>query len=805
MALVSQSIKNLKGGISQQPDILRYPDQGKVQINGWSSEASGLQKRPPAVLIGRLGDHSPHGVAPLVHLINRDQNEQYYVVFTGTDIKVYELNGRERIVRGDRFYIQCQRPRLDLRMITVADFTFIVNRTKVVEMNPELSNGNGSFNPKQDALINVRGGQYGRTLEVIVNNSVVAFMKLPDGSNADQSPQTDSQYIAEKLAAMMRGTEPATEPATWTPLPSGWTVDVGESYIHIKAPAGSNIDSIKTKDGYANQLISPVTHYAQSFSKLPIVAPDGYLVKITGDTSKGSDAYYVEYDAEQKVWKETLGWNQKYSIHYHTMPWTLVRAADGEFDLSFHEWGNRKTGDEDTNPEPSLVGQAINDIFFYRNRLGFLAGENVVMSRTGRYFDLFPASVANLADDDPIDVAVSHNRISVLKYAVPFSEELLLWSDQAQFVLTSQGMLSPKTVDLNMTTEFDVTDSARPFGLGRAVYFASPRASFTAINRYYAVQETSQVKSATDCSAHAPSYIPNGVFSIKGSGTENFVSVLSESAKNKVFIYKFMYDEEQLLQQSWSHWEFSSEWEVLAADSIGSTMYLMMRNGIDVILAKVAHLKYSSDFPEEPYRTYIDFKKRVWVSPDAFDVDTYETTFNVKDMFGFALRYETVLMVADDGYTVWLQPPEGGWMVNPVAKTAGDFSQQSFTIGVALPFTYTFSKFLIKKQADDGSVTTEDSGRLQLRRAWVNYENSGAFDVTVDNGSRVFKYSAIGPRLGANNMRVGESLLSDVQYRFPVQGNALLQEVTLSSNKPTPLNIIGCGWEANYSRRTSGI
>ncbi|MEE2186348.1 hypothetical protein, partial [Klebsiella pneumoniae] len=89
----------------------------------------------------------------------------------------------------------------------------------------------------------------------------------------------------------------------------------------------------------------------------------------------------------------------------------------------------------DTNPTPSIVDQSINDVFFFRNRLGFLAGENIVMSRTSKYFSLFPASVANLSDDDPIDVAVSHNRISILKYAVPFSEELLLWSDQAQFVL----------------------------------------------------------------------------------------------------------------------------------------------------------------------------------------------------------------------------------------------------------------------------------------------------------------------------------------------------------------------------------
>uniref|UniRef100_UPI001F42DCD7 phage nozzle protein n=1 Tax=Escherichia coli TaxID=562 RepID=UPI001F42DCD7 len=61
MALVSQSIKNLKGGISQQPEILWYPEQGTLQVNGWSSETEGLQKRPPMVFIKSLGDRGDLG------------------------------------------------------------------------------------------------------------------------------------------------------------------------------------------------------------------------------------------------------------------------------------------------------------------------------------------------------------------------------------------------------------------------------------------------------------------------------------------------------------------------------------------------------------------------------------------------------------------------------------------------------------------------------------------------------------------------------------------------------------------------
>ena len=52
MSLINQDIKNFVQGISQQPDTLRNPEQLDVQLNGYSSEANGLLKRPPTVFEG---------------------------------------------------------------------------------------------------------------------------------------------------------------------------------------------------------------------------------------------------------------------------------------------------------------------------------------------------------------------------------------------------------------------------------------------------------------------------------------------------------------------------------------------------------------------------------------------------------------------------------------------------------------------------------------------------------------------------------------------------------------------------------
>lgn len=793
MALISQSVKNLKGGISQQPDILRFPEQGAEQINGWSSETEGLQKRPPFIFTKTIGDAGFLGDAPLVHLINRDEVERYYVVFTGSNIRVFGLDGKEYDVTGDMTYVGTPNPRDDLRMVTVADYTFIVNRNWTVSANKTPVY---QLNPKGDCLISVRGGQYGRTFQIGFNGSVSAVHTVADGSAPDHVNHVDAQYIAEALATKLRDSLSQ----------HGWTISVGQGYIHVKSPEGSPINTVMTKDGYGNQLMNAVIHTAQSFSKLPLEAPHGYTVQIVGDTSKTADAFYVQYDAERKVWKEVVGWNVQSGLDRASMPHALIRKPDGSFSLEVLPWEDRKCGDMDTNPDPSLVGQKINDVFFFRNRLGFLAGENIVMSRTSKYFNLFPASVANLSDDDPIDVAVSHNRISLLKYAVPFSEELLLWSDQAQFVLSAQGILSPKTVELNLTTEFDVSDIARPYGIGRGVYFASPRASYTSISRYYAIQDVSSVKSAEDMSAHVPSYIPNGVFSIRGSGTENFVSVLSSNAPSKIFLYKFLYLNEEIAQQAWSHWELGSNVTVLACDSIGSTMYLMLRNQSHTWMCRAHFTKNSIDFPEEPYRIYIDNKMEITIPEGSYDDDTYETVIYPSHFYGMKNYLGKFYIVTMDGKVTGFDEPHGGWPDGePRLVLTGNREGETVYIGLAIDFRYVFSKFLIKKSADDGSMATEDIGRLQLRRAWVNYEDSGAFVVEVENTSRLFSYDMAGARLGSNALRAGGLNVGTGQFRFPVSGNAKLNEVRIISDHTTPLNVIGCGWEGNYLRRSSGI
>lgn len=796
MGLISQSIKNLKGGISQQPDILRFPDQGDMQVNGFSSEVEGLQKRPPSIHVKRLTAEYGLGIAPFCHTINRDEVERYVVVFTGTNIRVFDLfTGTEKTVRSPNgfSYVTTEYPRRDLRMVTVADYTFILNRASTV------AQGDGktplTFPWGTHGMVVIRGGQYGRTYRIKIDGVEEASFETPLGDKIEHAKQIDIAFIVNKLAEALRAKD--------------YTVNVGSGYLWFtKTTQGSihQFKSIEVEDGYNGQLAWGIINDVQRTAQLPVYAPEGYIIRVSGDPNLSQDDYYVVFDGERQVWKECAAPNIPSDFDDATMPHILVREADGNFTFKQAEWSERAAGDDETNPYPSFLDSTINDIFFFRNRLGFLSGENIILSSSGKYFNFFPASVAVLSDTDPIDVAVSTNRISILKYAIPFSEELILWSDQAQFVLSSDGGLSPTTVRLDLTTEFEITDKARPYGIGRGVYFASPRAKFTSIRRFYAVQDVTSVKNAEDISAHIPSYIENGVFSIDGSSTENFLTILTEGNEQRIYFYKFLYLQEDLVQQSWSHWDLGVGVRVLYASMIGSMMYLLLDSPSGVLLERVEFTQHASDFLDEPFRFYMDRKIRYVVPQNSFDEDKFKTSIKLKDVYGSTPMNGEYRCITEDGRMYSFSPPTGGWFVNDgLVEFEGDLRGVKLFIGEAYSFIYKFSKFLIKSTDTAGGTATEDIGRLQLRRAWVNYNKSGNFEINVDNQGRKFSYKMTGKRLSTRELIIGEETLDTGQIRYPVTGDANRTEVTIHSSSPTPLAIIGGGWEGYYVRRSSGV
>ena len=781
MALYSQNVKNMVSGVSQQPPILRLPEQFAEQINGFSTEMAGLQKRPPTVHIKDLPIGTSDTAKPLIHFIRRDENEKYVVYFYNNAVYVYDLQGNQKqITWSDSQYLQTSNPRDDLRVISVADYTFIVNRKKTVSMSTHKT---ANTFASQGCLIHVKQGQYGRTYCVWINGELAAQHQTPDGSDKSHTSQIDTAYIATQIKTQIAA--------------KGYTCSGSDCWVYVEGAT-----RVATQDGFNNQAMIGIKNTIQRFSLLPATAPNGYTVKVLGDPSGGSAGqYYVKYDSTDKVWKETVCPNMTDTIDPTTMPHTLVRNSDGTFTFGPVNWGTRSIGDEDSNPLPSFIGETINDVFFYRNRLGLLAGENVIMSESAEYFNFFMTTANDVLDTDPIDVSTTTDSINILNYAVQFNEELYCFSDSTQFILRSDTTLSPKNVALVNTTGYSSAPGCRPVVCGKNLYFPAPRAEYTSIMEYYFVPSATEMRAAQDISAHVASYIPNNVHKIIPSTNENIMLCLSDGDPKTIYIYKYLFQNEQRVQASWSKWQMNGG--VFGCFFDGSTLYMIIRRGARHALEKIDFTYATKDFPEEPYRVYLDSKRVVPAGAMTYD-DVYErTAVNLYEIFNITTpAYTQYAMVEKDGtYHVWQHTAISA--NNGVVYIDGDHHNEPAIVGIPFMFTVSLSPIFMQQKDANGQMRAVTNGRLQIRTLKINYADTGYFYVMVNSRSGSHKYRMTGRHIGRTQL--GEQVQDTGIFRVPIQAENTNYTAFIRSDMPLPLSLVSYLWEGSFMAKSRGV
>ena len=776
--LLNQDIKNLVQGISQQPPILRRPEQLEEQLNGFSTEADGLQKRPPTVFINKL--HRTTQYKPLIHFVDRDNAEQYVMIFDGVSIYVYDLQGNSYPVTfqgSSRSYIQDINPRSVLRCLTIADYTFVLNTTKTVSMTSDTT---GNTWDTQGLLVNIKSGQYGRTYSITINGTQIASYQTPDGSESSHVNQIQTDHIVDELATG------ATS--------AGWTVSKGSSWLYL-TKSGTTINSFEVKDNFNNQAAFGFLKTTQKFVNLPATAPNGFTVQVKGEEGSETDDYYVKYDSSQQVWVECAKPGIANTFNKATMPHALIRQADNTFVFKEVDWSTRQSGDDDSNPIPSFVGQTINNLTYFRNRLGLLSGENIILTRTGDFFNFWVQSAVSIQDTDPIDLAVSDPKISVLYYAVPFDTELILFSKDAQFSLMSTNVLSPKDAYIPpAVTHFGASLKAAPVNAGRNIYFPAERKLYTTMREFFTAMDNTESKDVQDITSHVPNYIPNGVYKIIPSTIENILLSLTEGEEDSVYVYKYLFVDGQRQQASWSKWDMEDY--IVGGDFVNSYFYLVIERNGWFCLERMSFTFNTKDNDDEPYRVLLDSKRTYTIPSGTYDSINDVTVLNVATIIGdtydssktySVVTHDMVYETAEDG-TVTLR---------------GNYEGTVVTIGINYMFRISLSPLYVKQEGSTGYQAMID-GRLQLRQAWFNYSRSGGFEVSVKvpQAKREFFYKFTSRTLGTLNNILGEMNFNTGKFKFPIQSQNTECSISLYSDTPLPVNIVGAGWVGNYVRRT---
>lgn len=797
MALISSSIPNFVNGVSQQPFTLRLSSQGELQENGLSTVAQGLKKRPPTKHLKKI--QSTPLADCFIHTINRDTTERYVAVLTNGDLKVYDLAGNEKSVLfpNGKTYLTATTPSASFAAVTVADYTFIVNKNKTVAASSTLT----TTRPFE-ALVNVKAGNYGKTYEITINGAVAAQFTTPDGSASSHTTQIATDYIATQLYTAL-GSNGYTSG-------NGWNVSIYGSTIYIGRVSGYANFTIACKDGFNNNAMVAIKDKLQKFADLPSNPnTNGFVVEITGTGDSGNEkfnSYFVRFNTNYStsgvgVWQECPDSAISVGLDASTMPHVLVREADGTFTFKQATWSQRKVGSLTTNPNPSFVTRTITDVFFYRNRLGFLADEAVVFSEAGEYFNFFRTTVTDLLDSDPIDVNASHTKVSILKHAVPFNKQLLLFSEQSQFVVEQNDLLTPRTIGIKVATEFPCNTVAKPVAVGKNVYFAVDKGEWSAFREYFADLNNITFDSM-EITGQLPSYIPGNVRKITAAANEDILVALSSMDPSSLYIYKYFWSNSEKLQSAWSKWTLGSDTTILTAEFVSSDLVLVVNRSDGVYLEKIT-VSLGDIGVGEPYLVHLDRKVQLSSSDMSYS-DGYTTISS--SALGYSPTSGSYSLVIKSHPTLKTGEIYNVEWDGTAARVQGNVTGGTYTFGRLYSFRYQLSTITVKQPQPGGGQKSDTEGRLQLRKVAFNYADSGLFDVKVTpEGRQTYSYTFSGKILGNASATLGAYSIQSGRFLVPIVSRNIGTVIQLQNDSPLPCSFLSADWEGFYVKRSQAL
>ena len=609
-SVVSQSIPNFLNGMSQQTPTQRGVNQGEDQQNLQNGLTEGLSKRPPLDYVATVDSSNIYSNKTKFWSIARDASNQYIVALYNGGIKVFDLDGNAKTVTiaSGSSYLTSTNPREDFKLVNIADYTFLANSSKTVT-----ADSNTSAAKVEEFLVVCKLTNYGREYKVALKHPSMAqelevIFQLPTGNDAatdakfrDTNKITDIllkgtssthwDSNANGIGFNVRRTDNGSSVSTtqglsnYSGFTSHFSFEQFDSVIYGKPTDGNAAYTITTSDGSGNTAMYAIRDEIQDFSKLPFYGKTDVIIKITGEEGDTLSDYYVKFTGKSGVWNETIAPATSLGVTNSTMPHALINNNDGTFTFQELAWTDRVCGDADSNPNPTFIGRTVNNLTYYKNRLGILSGENLILTENASFFNYFATTSTQVLDTDPIDIAASGSQVNTLKNSVGFNESLLLFSDTSQYKLDSSGeSISPTTAILNEVSAFEHDDKVQPISAGKYAYFAQARTSGTAVREYFADDDT-LTNDGMDISVSVQNLIPANCYQIISNTTEDVLAFLvsdtadSQSApfsgtasatnSNTMYIYKYFFDGGEKVQNAWSKWTFTGM-KILGARSFES-------------------------------------------------------------------------------------------------------------------------------------------------------------------------------------------------------------------------------------------
>jgi len=681
----------------------------------------------------------------------------------------------------------------DIELLTLNDYTFVLNKAKTVELLTDTVDKTAAKPNEAFVVIRVVGtGHY----KIYLDGTERASYNAGSGGDVDQ--------IVSDLVGDLNGQTFGGKTYSATAVGPG---------LYISCTADFSISVVGAPSEDAMFVFQDTT---PTVANLPLQCKNGFKVKVVNSLDIDVDDMYVNFVTDSGgtygpgTWEESNGWELAYQFDPTTMPHQLVRQADGSFSFDPITWGDRDIGDEETNPSPSFVNSTISNVFFYRNRLGFLSGETVVLSRAGNYFNFWATTALTVSDDDPIDISASSIKPVNLRYVRPTSVGLVLFSDTEQFILsTDSDILSPNTSKINELSSYECDRNVEAVTLGTSLAFISKTPLYTRLYELFSINTTSP-PFMYEQTKIVPELIPQTVDSMISSPALSIVS-LGTVGSNTIYQYKFLQQGEQRSISTWYKWVLTGN--LLDQFFDVSTYYAVVSSGTSVYVQSYDLTQAS----EEGYLT-LPTGEKTDVCLDLWSINPYreyDPDGDGSDVTRIYLPYEEI--AAGTFYIVLLgryigandaltSASVGALLTATVEGSAGayyvdidgDYRGRDLIIGYNYSMEVELPKFYVSKSENQTAVSDFTSD-LIIHRIKVSTGLSGPvkYDISITGRPEWSNtIEAVAPyAYNLNNVNMS----ADAVHTVPIYQRNENLSIRIIGDTALPVSILSLNWEGKYN------
>jgi hypothetical protein len=626
------------------------------------------------------------------------------------------------------------------------------------------------------------------------------------------------------------------------------TFEVKDSQILIGLTSSSRyFKSFVAHDARGNTLMTGFTNQVTSITELPSTSWEGYTVLVAPDGSSDQSSYYLTFNAENTttngdfgrgVWEEAAGWGSRGLLDDNTMPHAFVyyRNASGLTRFTFQPfsgttytdstvsftlpgWGTRLAGDEDELPGPSFVNSTINDVVFFKNRLGFVSGENVILSESGDYYNFWQQSALQVVDSDPIDLTAVSNDVAVLNYALQQQDELVLFSNENQFRLYSGDNVtfSPETASVGRISSISMESRVKPEQVGPQVLFPVKEGDFTGFHTFITTDRTVGINLGQTAviTETIPKYIPKNIDSLAVSRTDQYLVALSKDDPDSLYVYQFFWEASggslTNRQNAWHKWTFPNK-NIYWCDFVEGTLFKL------VSYVNGANTEYylegvnASRPPQDSSELFLldrqissSITTDVGTATFSYSAATNKTTVTLPYKTVNTSQFVIIKQNANDAneakkrWIVATSVPAG--VTSFVCDSLGDFSSSSWVFGEQFTFTYRPPQLMpYSRTATENTFIGNRTGRLQLRYLDVYYNDARYFTIKVTPYFRdtvTYEFDRRDP-LNANIVISEEEPFEEAKFRAYIQSKNDQVTVELVNNSIDQAKFIALEWTGLY-------